>query len=158
MSENSEHIEIQAQSSQDKLDEFKITFLEMVSNVEKIKTGNTKIGNELFANMAKLDHMTLKNHAYLSAFKNEVNNSISTHKSCDLGEWYIDEGKNKFGNNIHFISIDEPHKRVHDNLIDIMKVIEKNSLNHDEIIKLFENTEKASKELFSLFDKMMKES
>jgi methyl-accepting chemotaxis protein len=158
MSENSEHIEIQAQSSQDKLDEFKITFLEMVSNVEKIKTGNTKIGNELFANMAKLDHMTLKNHAYLSAFKNEVNNSISTHKSCDLGEWYIDEGKNKFGNNIHFISIDEPHKRVHDNLINIMKVIEKNSLNHDEIIKLFENTEKASKELFSLFDKMMKES
>jgi methyl-accepting chemotaxis protein len=158
MSENSEHIEIQAQSSQDKLDEFKITFLEMVSNVEKIKTGNTKIGNELFANMAKLDHMTLKNHAYLSAFKNEVNNSISTHKSCALGEWYIDEGKNKFGNNIHFISIDEPHKRVHDNLIDIMKVIEKNSLNHDEIIKLFENTEKASKELFSLFDKMMKES
>jgi methyl-accepting chemotaxis protein len=158
MSENSEHIEIQAQSSQDKLDEFKITFSEMVSNVEKIKTGNTKIGNELFANMAKLDHMTLKNHAYLSAFKNEVNNSISTHKSCDLGEWYIDEGKNKFGNNIHFISIDEPHKRVHDNLIDIMKVIEKNSLNHDEIIKLFENTEKASKELFSLFDKMMKES
>jgi len=156
MSENSEQIETQAHSSQDRLDEFKAILSEMVGNISTIKVENAKIGNELFANMAKLDHITFKNYAYSSAFKNEPNDRVGTHEACNTGQWYLNQGKKSFGHNEYFTALNEPHIAVHKNLLDIMKMIKSGTIDSDEMIKLFKETENASKELFTIFDKMMK--
>ena len=154
MSENSEKIETQAQLSQDRLDNFRVTLSEMVNNVEKIKLDNAKVGNELFANMAKLDHMTLKNHSYSAAFENRAESDLGNHINCRMGQWYANEGKKAFGENSSFKAMAVPHKKVHDNVGEIMNMIENGNIDSDAIISIFKETEEVSKELFSLLDNM----
>jgi methyl-accepting chemotaxis protein len=154
MSENSEKIEIQAQSSQDRLDNFRETLSEMVNNVEKIKLDNAKLGNELFTNMAKLDHMTLKNHSYSAVFENRSESNLADHVSCSMGKWYANEGKKIFGDNSSFKAMAVPHKKVHDNIGKIMSMVERGDLDSDATISIFKETEDVSKELFRLLDSM----
>ena len=157
MSENSENIEIHAHSSQQKLDYFKDTLFEMVESVEKVKEDSSLIGHELFANMSKLDHMIYKNKAYSSAIEGKTNLEPVNHLSCNFGKWYAGDGKSTFGNTNSFKEMLTPHKQVHDNISKAMEILKgKEVINSDEIIKLFEDTEKSSTELFNHLDNMVK--
>ena len=157
MSENSEQIEIHAISSQEKLDDFKNTLQELVENASKITTDNTIIGHELFANMAKLDHMIYKNNTYSAVFEGKVDPNPTTHTTCNLGKWYANDGKEQFSKTNSYISLANPHKIVHENVAKAMQIIKTGENNPDKIIKLFKDTEEASKELFDLLDSMVKE-
>jgi len=157
MSENSEQIEIHAISSQEKLDDFKNTLQELVENASKITTDNTTIGHELFANMAKLDHMIYKNNTYSAIFEGRVNSAQTTHTSCNLGKWYVAEGKEQFSKTNSYLALATPHKTVHDNIAKVMEIIKTGENNPDKIIKLFKDTEESSKKLFDLLDSMVKE-
>jgi len=157
MSENSENIEKHAVSSQEQLDEFKNVLFELVNNAQKIKQDNSNIGHELFANMAKLDHVVFKNHAYSSVFEGKALEHISSHINCSLGQWYVAEGKAEFGNNGAYSAMLAPHKEVHDKVADIMALIKKSGLSDtDKILKLFQDTEIASAELFDHLNRMVK--
>ena len=158
MSENSEKIEGHAQESQEKLDNFKETLGEMVANVDKIKADNTTIGQELFANMAKLDHIIFKNHAYSAVFDGKVTENLGDHTTCNMGKWYVNEGKAQYGVNSSFQAIAAPHKRIHDNVSKVMSLFANgNSMSHsDDIIELFKSTEQSSSELFEHLDSMIK--
>ncbi len=156
MAENSESIEKHAISSQEKLDEFRNILHELITNSEKITHDNTVIGHELFANMAKLDHMIFKNNAYSATFEGKTNTSLGNHENCNLGKWYANEGKEKFGGNSSFTGLLAPHKKVHESIIKAMKLIEQDGTgNREEIIKLFKETEDASSELFGHLDHMV---
>ena len=157
MAENSESIEQHAISSQDKLDNFKDVLGELINNSGKISEDNTLIGDELFANIAKLDHMIYKNSAYSAALENKPNTSLENHQDCNLGQWYAGEGKDKFSQNDSFKAVLEPHKRVHNNVMKAMQLVEKDyNSNRDEIVRLFKDTEDASNELFNHLDNMVK--
>ncbi len=153
MSENSERIEEHAISSQEKLDSFKVVLFQLVKNAEKIKQDNSLIGRELFANMAKLDHIIYKNNAYSTTMDGGGDMSLNSHTICNLGKWYSNEGQIEFGKQDAFKAIDAPHKKVHENIAKVMRILENtNDRNSDEIINLFKDTEEASKELFKLLD------
>ncbi len=157
MSENSENIEKHAVSSQEQLDEFKNVFFELVNNAQQIKQDNSNIGHELFANMAKLDHVVFKNHAYSSVFEGKALEHVSSHTNCDLGQWYATEGKAEFGDNSAYSAMLAPHKEVHDKVQEIMALIKKSGLSDaDKILKLFQDTESASAELFDQLNRMVK--
>lgn len=157
MSENSEKIESQAHNSQEKLDNFKEVLNNMVSKVEQIKVDNTLIGQELFANMAKLDHIIYKNYTYSSVFEGKVDTKLGDHTACNIGKWYAGVGKEQFGKNSSFVALKEPHTRVHQNIAKVMNSMDnKMTLSNDEIIELFRDTEKASQELFKCLDTMIK--
>ena len=115
------------------------------------------IGHELFANMAKLDHMIYKNNAYSSVFENKVNKGLNDHTACNLGKWYEDDGKKQFANSESFKSIEKPHKHVHKNITQVMKILENEdiSTNSGEIIKLFKEIEIDSHVLFGYLDKVI---
>ncbi len=156
MAENSESIEKHAVSSQEKLDDFKNILQELISNAEKITEDNALIGHELFINMAKLDHMIFKNNAYSAALDNKTNKKLGDHQNCTLGKWYGDKGKKEFGSSASYISILEPHKKVHDNLLEAMNMLDKGVHEKtDELVKLFKDAEMASSELFDSLDKMV---
>jgi methyl-accepting chemotaxis protein len=156
MAENSESIEKHALSSQQKLDEFKNILHELVTNSEKITYDNTRIGHELFANMAKLDHMIFKNNAYSAALSSKADTSLGNHENCNLGQWYTHEGKTQFGGESAFASILVPHKKVHDSVMKAMQLVEQESSeNRAQIIKLFQETEESSTELFGHLDNMV---
>jgi len=157
MSENSEKIESQAHASQDTLDNFKDTLHEMVTKVDQIKVENTLIGQELFANMAKLDHIIYKNYTYSSVFEGKADSKLGDHNACNVGKWYAGTGKAQFGTNSSFIALKEPHDRVHKNIAKVMNSMEsKTPISNDDIIKLFADTENASQELFRHLDDMIK--
>jgi methyl-accepting chemotaxis protein len=157
MAENSESIEKHAIDSQDKLDEFRNILSELISNAKTIKEDNTNVGHELFANIAKLDHMTYKNNAYSCAFQGHTNFELSDSSSCILGKWQSSEGKKIFANNSAFNSLSVPHKRFHENIAKAIKLIEDDVIsNSKEVIDLFKDTENASRELFNLLDEMVK--
>ena len=156
MSQSSEEIEIQAHSSQSKLDEFKETLHELIVNAEKITEDNTAIGHELFVNMSKLDHMVYKNNAYSAVFENKPIGLSGDHTTCGLGKWYSHDGKESFSNNKNYPIILKPHKSVHESVEKIMKLLDENTLEHtDEIIELFKETEKSSEELFNILNALV---
>ncbi|MEA3330763.1 MAG: methyl-accepting chemotaxis protein, partial [Campylobacterota bacterium] len=157
MAENSESIEEHAISSQNMLDEFREILSELVTNAQTIKEDNTNIGHELFANMAKLDHMIYKSNAYSCAFEGHGNITLSDYKSCSLGKWYANEGKVNFATNSSFNAVAQPHKHIHENVAKAIDLIEKDVVtNADEVIKLFKDTEVASIKLFNHLDDMVK--
>jgi len=158
MSENSEIIEKYTHESEEKLEYFKDTLSEMVSNAQKIKTDNSMIGHELFANMAKLDHMIYKNSAYSATFSGISNDSLGDHVSCRFGKWYASVGEKEFGKTQSYKSIEKPHQDVHDSILKVMNNL-KNSqeLDTSETIALFKKAENSSKELFEYLDDMVKE-
>ncbi len=154
MSENSERIEGYSISSQTTLDEFVSVLQVLIQNAESITQDNEKIGYELFANMAKLDHMVLKNNAYSSFLQGKADLKLSDHTQCNFGKWYASEGQKQFGNKPTFKSMLEPHKKVHEKINQAMQIL--GTKNTDEIIKLFRETEEASKELFAKLDSVVK--
>ena len=156
MSENSEKIEEHALSSSEKLDEFKNTLFEMVENVDKIKEDNTRIGHELFANMAKLDHMIFKNSAYSAVINDRAEEISGDHTTCNLGKWYAHEGKENFSASSSYKELVGPHKHVHDSINKAVSLAKKDlNANSKEVIKLFSEAEKSSKELFAHLDTMV---
>jgi methyl-accepting chemotaxis protein len=156
MSENSEKIEEHALSSSEKLDEFKNTLFEMVENVDKIKEDNTRIGHELFANMAKLDHMIFKNSAYSAVINERAEEIKGDHTTCNLGKWYANEGRENFSNTSAYKELVGPHKRVHDSINKAVSLAKKDLIaNSKEVITLFSEAEKSSKELFAHLDTMV---
>ena len=153
MTEVSEQIEGHAHSSQTKLDEFKISLEELIVNTKSITKDNDLIGQELFANMAKLDHIVYKNYAYASVFEGKPNSALGDHSACELGRWYNSDGKKSFSNSPAFKQLDVPHKEVHKNIAKVMSTLEKgDESNLDEIIDLFKQTEAKSTEMFDLLD------
>jgi len=155
MAENSELIEGHAQSSQEKLDLFKETLSELIKNSEQITKDNTSIGHELFVNMAKLDHMVLKNNTYSAAFEGKADSYEGDHTMCRLGKWYQNEGKENFGANPSFSSLLEPHAQIHKNIFHITKMIKDGNADSDELIKLFKENEHISKEMFDILDNIV---
>lgn len=159
MSENSEQIEGHAISSQEKLDAFKDVLYELINNSGEIRKDNESIGHELFANMAKLDHMIYKNNAYSSALIGKADMTLTDHLTCRLGKWCATDGKKIFSQSNSFNSILQPHKKVHDNISEVMKIMTQSESmeNSQEVIALFQNAEKASQELFEHLDRMVTE-
>ena len=155
MAENSEQIQEHAESSQDKLDLFKDTLAELIKNSEQITKDNTNIGHELFVNMAKLDHMVLKNNTYSAAFECKVGAVDGDHTTCRLGKWYQVEGKKSFGENANYASLLKPHMQIHKNIAQINEMIKKGNSNPDEMIKIFKENEEVSKEMFDILDEIV---
>jgi methyl-accepting chemotaxis protein len=155
MSENSEKIEEHSVESQQTLDEFVEILSQLIENSKVITKDNEVIGHELFANMAKLDHMVYKNHAYSSMLEGKLNFQLTDHNSCILGKWYAEEGKVHFGKTNAFQSILAPHKRVHEDIAKAMQKLGSHEI--DEIIALFRDAEEASTELFEYLDNIIKE-
>ena len=155
MSENSEKIEEHSVASQKTLDEFVEILSQLIENSKIITKDNEVIGHELFANMAKLDHMVYKNNAYSSMLEGKLNFELTDYTQCRFGKWYAQEGKTHFGASSEFKAMLEPHKKVHE---DVAKAMDKlGSRDIDEIIGLFKDAEKASLELFEHLDRIIKE-
>jgi methyl-accepting chemotaxis protein len=156
MAENSEKIEEHALSSSAKLDEFKTVLFEMVENAEKIKKDNTFIGHELFANMAKLDHMIFKNNAYSLVISDNAQENQGDHTTCNLGKWYDNEGRANFGQHSSYSNLVAPHKVVHETVNKALKLAKTDMVkNGKEIEELFKKAETASDELFDHLDTLV---
>ena len=130
----------------------------MVDSSHEIQNSNISISHELFVNLAKIDHIVYKLSGYETVFKNKKDHHFSTHTECRFGKWYSGDGKAVFSSTSAYKQVDRPHKEVHESIREVPQYVNSGAVeNADKIIKLFERTEKSSKELFRVLDDMLKE-
>ncbi len=157
MLENSERVEDHAQNSAEKLDQFKVVMEKLIQNVEKIKEDNKSISYEIFANMAKIDHMIFKNNAYAAGFEGKATQQFSNHHECALGNWYEHgDGKTIFSSHPSYSKMLEPHKKVHEEVLKAIQLLNEDPIqNGKAITQCFQKAEEASDELFMILNEMV---
>lgn len=159
MHSDSEKLEDEATTASKSLDAFKIELDELLKNTKTIKEDNLHSQQQLFINLAKLDHVLFKVNAYDGVF-NDKNVDLSNHHNCRFGKWKESTGKEIFGNTKSFAMIDAPHSIVHSNAIAALDCVREGTCLQDinKVIGYFLNAEKASNELFDILENMLVES
>ncbi|WP_294962166.1 nitrate- and nitrite sensing domain-containing protein [Sulfurimonas sp.] len=148
MQEFSEQMDSEISVSLEKLSSFNESLFTLVDGAHEIKNSNKVISNEMFVNLAKLDHIVFKLGGYESVFKNDKDQKFSSHLECRFGNWYKNEGKELFSKTPSYSKIEAPHKAVHDSVMNLPALINTG---------LVENAEKNSKDLFVHLDNMVEE-
>ena len=158
MQEFSEQMDSEVSTSLEKLENFNESLYSLVDSANVSQTRNKQVSNEMFVNLAKLDHVLFKLAGYEAVFENNDNIDFSAHTTCRFGKWYSGEGKETFSKTSSFSKIDTPHKAVHESIKRIPDYIKNDSVtNADSIIDSFSEAENKSKELFELLNSMMRE-
>lgn len=149
----SEEVERISLSSNESISHFKESFDSLKDEILKIQKSTENIFYELFATLAKTDHVVFKVNGYDKIFKKDQA-LMSDHHSCRLGKWYQGDGKEIFSGTISFAKIDEPHSQVHKFINESLNIDPENI---ELIARNFKKAEEASGVLFRLFDDMLKE-
>ena len=158
MQENSNKLEEQANISFKNAEEFKNTFSNIMENFKEINKEIEMITNRFFINIAKVDHILFKTLGYKAVFTNKEI-EVFDHRNCRFGKWYLDKGKEIFGNTNSYKEIEIPHKEIHQSIKEAIKCVSENSCldNIDYIIDLFKKAEENSQKLFVLLRSMLDE-
>ncbi|MEA2100760.1 MAG: methyl-accepting chemotaxis protein [Campylobacterota bacterium] len=119
------------------------------------------LSDQIFASLAKIDHVIYKHNVYALLFGEENEFSETQHTDCRLGQWYtVGKGKEEFGDMPSYSKLDKPHSIVHKEANKLAKECAggtKAICSKDEIEKMVLNIEHASKDVFEILDKMVQE-
>ena len=125
---------------------------------ESVLRSSRLMENKNFVVLAKIDHILFKADA-LTRIQQESHKEFDDHNSCRFGVWYDKDGASQFGHSKSFKAIMNPHKIVHDSILNTFALIKDSEVlkHEDEIKENFVTVEKASNELFRLMDSMLEE-
>ncbi|WP_188108578.1 methyl-accepting chemotaxis protein [Sulfurimonas lithotrophica] len=125
---------------------------------ESVLNSSTYMKNKNFIVLAKIDHILFKAEA-LDHISKEEHKEFNDHTTCRFGKWYDNEGKGQFSHSKSYSAILNPHKNVHDKVIDSLKLLKQNNILEvsNDIKENFIEIEKNTFELFTLMDKMLEE-
>ncbi|MDQ1263296.1 MAG: hypothetical protein QG559_297, partial [Campylobacterota bacterium] len=159
---SSDQMKSTVEGSTQKINDFEETLITLSDISAKIVNSSYNIENSVFVVLAKLHHILYKSRAYNSIMSLKKVLQESTHTECKIGEWYLNEGKRRFANTPSFSKIEAQHAFLHTEANKNLRLLdgnaEANTLKFaDEIIKNFDNMERASDELFILLDTIIKE-
>jgi len=158
MLENSTELSRIAQESVDSVSTLNNAIEKFSVNAKSVLASSRYMKNKNFVVLAKMDHILFKSDAFQHVEQEEYK-EFTTHRTCRFGRWYESDAKEQFGHSKSYINILEPHKTVHDKVIDTFNVLKENQLinQHDRILDNFRVMEEASAVLFEQMDKMLEE-
>jgi methyl-accepting chemotaxis protein len=129
------------------------------NNASKAVIEITNVSDQVFASLAKIDHVVYKNNLYALIFgeKNEFN-AVDAN-SCRLGKWYHSLGKEAFGSTNGYKALEVPHSIVHNEANALAKKCSASKVmcSKDEIENAVAKIEKASMDVFKYIDQMTQE-
>ena len=144
-----------------KIDEFAQTLKEFQSNAQDSASYASYIRDSLFMILVKIDHILFKSNAYASVIGQKITASFGDHKACRLGKWYLGDGKERYGHTNNYTSIDDPHSKVHTNVLKNIKMVEDESIkdmkSREYVVSNFRSMENESNKLFEILDKVIEE-
>jgi methyl-accepting chemotaxis protein len=155
---NAEQIASIADVSTQTLTEFESAFNVLSQSAIKSQDTANIVSNKMFASLVKVDHIIFKSNAYSNLLNEEKEENTGDYKTCRLGMWYANEGRERFSSSPVYKSLEDPHRRVHElvmvnnNLID--SGIYEESISK-QIVTNCIDLEKASDELFAKLDEMI---
>ncbi|MCR2061015.1 methyl-accepting chemotaxis protein [Campylobacter helveticus] len=161
MYSQSEQVEKISMDSNTHIMNFSDKFGDLVNEAQSTNANAVGIASEAFVSLAKLDHIAFKLNGYKEIFA-KSNKALADHFSCRLGKWVASTGKERFGHNKSFLSLNEPHQAVHENMnsaIHIASTEETTSkATQHKIAEKCKTAELASLKLFDVFKSMIAES
>jgi methyl-accepting chemotaxis protein len=159
MLEQSENLEEIASKSGAHIETFRNGYDALVESSMVIKSDSEQIAMEIFASLAKLDHILFKVEGYKGVF-DHTHEELTTHTNCRLGRWYTSTGKEYFGHTEAYRQLERPHKVVHDGVNDALECVRTGTCLNDISVVLdnFERSEQASQEVFDLINRMLRET
>ena len=118
-----------------------------------------------FASLVKMDHVVYKQQAYMAfstgGESDYMRAARANHDECRLGQWYGNEGLEKFGHLPSYRALEDAHCEVHDNVHAMIALLDEGwQRNLDLQQKIFDmmvKTEKASHEVMDVIDHMVAE-
>lgn len=129
-------------------------------NANRVMYETMHMSNQIFANLAKVDHIIYKNNLYNSVLEGTNQFSCVSHDECRLGNWYnTGKGKETFSDTNGYRDLLAPHKLVHDeaNTLYTRCIENFQDCTFDEISGRIEKIEEGSQEVFALLDQMIEE-
>lgn len=143
------------------IDEFANALQTFQMNAQSSAEYASFIRDSLFMVLVKIDHILFKSNAYTSVIAEKTTATFGDHRSCRLGKWYLNDGKERYGHTSNYSLIDTPHSKVHTNVLKNVQLIEAGSVmdpkNENEIIENFRNMESESEKLFEILDNIIDE-
>ncbi len=127
-------------------------------NAQGVLGSSRYMKNKNFVVLAKMDHILYKSDA-LTHIEREDYKEFTSDTDCRFGHWYNEEAKAQYGHIKCYSEILEPHKTVHDKVLETFKLLKNSQLekHHHEVLNNFIAMEKASDKLFELMDKMLEQ-
>ncbi|MFP4331877.1 MAG: methyl-accepting chemotaxis protein [Campylobacterales bacterium] len=118
------------------------------------------ISDNIFANLAKTDHVIYKNNLYAMIFGDNSDFKSVTHKQCRLGQWYYDGvGKKEFHHTKGYKELEDVHAAVHTEANKLAKECtgEKAFCTKEQVMSKVKIIENSSKGVFEALDNMVQE-
>ncbi len=155
-----------AEFSSVEISKFKNQLLLFDTKTKNILAKTTKMENQVFVILAKIDHLLFKRAAFDSIVEGNSHNHFEDEMHCRLGRWYNGDGQIRFGEQEAFKLMLQPHRTIHSEIlhaIDILKDAqtrgeELNLQERNKIIELFKEAEQAGDKLFMLMDKLLEDA
>jgi methyl-accepting chemotaxis protein len=162
---NSEQITQIATSSQEDVHAFELTLENFANNADQSASVARYIHNSLYATLVKIDHIIFKSKAYTTILneRSDMVNEFTDEHGCRMGKWYYEgKGKELFSHTKAYKAIEEPHRTVHQAVLQTVPCAAKQNCltpeNRDNIVQSFKAMEDASLKLFKLLDAMVQEA
>lgn len=88
---------------------------DIVRFCENMQSTISTTSHTSFIQTVKLDHVVWKSEVYsvIHGISNKPVQDFSSHKSCRLGQWYLNEGAQLYGSQNAFRSLEQAHADVH---------------------------------------------
>ena len=151
----SEQVEKVSSDSSTHIMRFTEQFEKLREQAHASSSNSAAVVSETFVSLVKLDHVVFKLNGYKEIFA-KSGKKLSDHFSCRLGKWVAGDGKKRFGTNVMFPQINEPHQRVHENMNEAIELATRNDASYDEkIISHCQTAEGGSRQLFEVFKEMI---
>ncbi len=111
--------------------------------------------DRVFLSLAKLDHMIWNVNTYLSVNKGTPSFDFIDHHSCRLGKWYEHgEGKRFFSHTNAYKQLETPHSLVHNETLNVFKLLETDELDYLAIMTAFESMAASSYQVLDILSEM----
>ena len=160
MHENNEKAKNAANSSITTLETFKSTFGDLMTNIVQMKNDTSSISMAINLNLVKIDHVLFKTHGYNATINGNNDIEIITDKNCRFGKWLVSDKVEPIKACPSFNKIHKAHKDVHTEVNSALEYLKKGIFekNYSEVIKHFQNSEEASKDLFQALSNIQYEN
>ena len=151
----SEQVEKVSTDSSAHITRFTEQFDKLREQAHASSANSAAIVSETFVSLVKLDHIVFKLNGYKEIFTHS-GKKLSDQFNCRLGKWVAGDGRKRFGTNVMFPQINDPHQRVHENMNEAIELSARHDESYyDKIISCCQTAEDGSRQLFEVFKEMI---
>lgn len=157
---NSDRISVIANTSGENVVHFENALKDFNKDANNTADISYHLENKIFTILAKIDHIVYKTNAYSAILNEKTDASFADSQNCRLGKWYQNPmTKERFSVTKSYALLDEPHKIVHQCVLDNLAHLKQgyNIHNLSVYIENFKKMEDASIKLFNGLDTMIDE-